>query len=133
MIYSLDTNICIYFLTGKYPTLLTKILTYHPDDIKIPAIVKAELYFGAENSKKRDENMNSIESFLLPFEIVPFDSAAAAQYGTIRAALEKAGKPIGPNDLLIAATSLVIGAVLVTNNTAEFSRVGGLALENWIL
>lgn len=131
MIYYLDTNICIYFLVGKYPQLLAKMMSFSPNDIKIPAIVKAELLHGAEKSLKRDENLLKISSFLLPFEIMPFDSAGAGYYGKIKASLEKNGMLIGPNDLIIAATALAGNAILVTNNTAEFNRVEGLQLEDW--
>ena len=131
MIYCLDTNICIYFLTGKYPSLLSKILSFNPNDIKIPAIVKAELLHGTEKSAKREENKSKIATFLLPFEIVPFDAIAAVHYGSIKAILEQASKPIGPNDLLIAATVLSLNAILVTNKIKEFSRIEGLNLENW--
>ena len=132
MTYYLDTNTCIYFLTGKYPMLLTKMMSHSLNDIKIPAIVKGELLHGAEKSLKREENINKISAFLLPFEIVPYDSAGADCYGKIKAMLEKNGMLIGPNDLLIAATVLAQNAVLITNNTKEFSRIEGLRLENWI-
>jgi len=133
MNYYLDTNICIYFLVGKYPILLNKIMSHNPNDIKIPAIVKAELLHGAEKSVKRDENKNKIAMFLLPFEIIPFDNNCAEHYGRIKANLEIKGTLIGPNDLLIASTALAGSAVLVTNNTSEFSRVEGLRLENWTI
>ena len=133
MTYSLDTNICIYFLKGKYPALLTKMLSLSPNDVKIPAIVKAELLHGAEKSQKADENKSKIISFLLPFEIIPFDDAASLHYAKIKAALETTGKIIGPNDLIIAATTLAKNATLITNNTKEFSRIKTLRLENWTL
>jgi len=65
------------------------------------------------------------------FIIVPFDSSAAERYAQIRQNLEKRGRVIGPDDLLIAATVLTCGGVLVTHNTSEFSRVEGLRLEDW--
>ncbi len=68
---------------------------------------------------------------LLPFELVPFDGICAQHYGRIRAHLEQAGKTIGANDCLIAATALARGAVLITNNAREFQRVPGLAVEEW--
>ena len=132
MTYFLDTNICIYFLTGRYPSLLSKMMSHDPEDIKIPAIVKGELIHGAEKSLRCEENTEKISAFLLPFEIVPFDEPAADCYGRIKAVLEKNGTPIGPNDLIIAAAALANDAVLVTNNPAEFGRVNGLRLENWI-
>ena len=133
MIYYLDTNICIYFLLGKYPKLLAKMLSLSPNDIKIPSIVKAELLHGAEKSIKRDENLAKITSFLLPFEIIPFDDESAGYYGRIKASLERAGMLIGPNDLIIAAVALAKNAILVTKNTNEFSRVKGLQLEDWTI
>ena len=99
--------------------------------IKIPAIVKAELLLGVEKSAKKEENRSKVTAFLLPFEIVPFDDSAAIHYSKIRATLEQVGAIIGPNDLLVAATSLARSATLVTNNTKEFSRVDGLHVEDW--
>ena len=131
MNYYLDTNVCIYFLTGKYPPLLKKILSFHPGDIKIPAVVKAELMHGVEKSARRDENLIKINSFLTPFDIVPFDGEAAIAYGIIKASLERRGMLIGPNDIMIAATALANNAVLVTHNVDEFSRVEGLRTEDW--
>ena len=132
MNYYLDTNICVYFLKGLYPALLSKILSLHPSDIKIPAIVKAELFYGAEKSAKREENIQKITAFLSPFEIAPFGNSAAIYYSQIRSSLEKSGSLIGPNDLLIAATTLAENGILVTNNTKEFSRIPELRIENWI-
>jgi tRNA(fMet)-specific endonuclease VapC len=67
----------------------------------------------------------------LPFEVLSFDSGAAVEYGTIRHTLEKAGLPIGPMDMLIAAHALAADVCLVTNNEREFTRVSGLRIENW--
>lgn len=132
MSYFLDTNICIYFLKGLYPALLSKMLTTRPSDIKIPAVVKAELLYGAEKSLKRNENLQKVSSFLFPFEITPFGDSAAVYYSKIRAKLEISGSPIGPNDLLIAAGVLAENGILITNNTREFNRIPELFLENWI-
>ncbi|MCL1848719.1 MAG: type II toxin-antitoxin system VapC family toxin [Clostridiales bacterium] len=133
MTYCLDTNICIYFLTGRYPALYDILMSSSPKDIKIPSIVKAELLHGAEKSAKPDETKEKLKPFLFPFEIVPFGDDAAQQYAVHKARLEKAGMFIGSNDLIIAATALSIQAVLVTNNEREFSRIDGLSLENWTL
>ena len=131
MTYYLDTNICIYFLVGKFPILLTKLTSYSPNDIKIPAIVKAELMHGAEKSIKRDENIIKINKFLLPFEITPFDAVCADYYGKIKATLEKNGILIGPNDLIIASTVLAQNGTLVTHNVNEFGRIEGLRIVDW--
>jgi tRNA(fMet)-specific endonuclease VapC len=131
MTYYLDTNICIYFLNGSLSKVRDRLLSKSPRDIAIPSIVKAELLFGAEKSKKRDENLEKINRFLLPLLTAGFDDEEASAYARIRAHLETAGLLIGPNDLLIAATVSAQGGILVTNNTREFSRVPGLPLEDW--
>lgn len=132
MKYYLDTNICIYFMKGTYPHLLRTFMSHSPDNLKIPAIVKAELLYGAEKSQKREDNLEKVRRFLLPYEIVPFDDNTAVSYSIIRTAMEKTGGVIGPNDLMISATVLSHGNILITNNEKEFQRVPGLMIENWI-
>ncbi len=131
MKFFLDTNICIYFLKGMYPALLTKMLLCSTRDIKIASMVKAELLHGVEKSRKREENKTMVESFLLPFEIIPFDNEAAIIYSVIRSELEKKGNVIGPNDLIIAATVIANNGTLITNNENEFKRVRDLLTDNW--
>ena len=131
MKYFLDTNICIYFLKGLHNSVKTRLMAKHPDEIRICSIVKAELLYGAEKSAKRKENLKKVEEFLLPYSIIPFGEEDSAVYAKIRARLDKAGSPIGPNDLLIASTVLTHEACLVTNNVSEFNRVEDLHLENW--
>jgi tRNA(fMet)-specific endonuclease VapC len=131
MKYYLDTNICIYFLKGMYTQLLDKITSHKPDDIKIPSLVKAELLYGAEKSQEREENLEKVLKFLLPYEIVSFDDTGAVKYSIIRVEIERAGSIIGPNDLIISAIVLSRGGTLVTNNDKEFVRIPGLSVENW--
>jgi tRNA(fMet)-specific endonuclease VapC len=102
-----------------------------PADIVVCDIVKAELYFGAERSQRRQANLKLYEEFFAQFRSLPFDTAAAREYGRIRAALEVAGTPVGPVDMLIAAIAIANDVVLVTHNTREFSRVPGLQLDDW--
>lgn len=132
MKYYLDTNICIYFLKGVYPELLGKIMSHNPDDIKIPSMVKAELLYGAEKSQRIDENLEKINSFILPYEIIPFGDKAAEIYSRIRSGLEKRASVIGPNDLIIASTVLAQEGCLITNNEKEFNRIPDLKTCNWI-
>jgi len=94
-------------------------------------MVKAELLLGAAKSNKPKQNQEYVEFFLAPFEVVPFDDRAAVLYGQIRNKLEKEGKIIGFNDLIIASTVMAHEGVLVTDNLREFGRVRGLKLENW--
>jgi tRNA(fMet)-specific endonuclease VapC len=131
MSYFLDTNICIYFLKGTYPALPDKLYSHAVSEIKIASIVKAELLYGAAHSKRVTDNTEKVEKFLLPFEIIPFDGIAADYYARIRAKLAKKGTPVGPNDLIIAATVMANQGILVTNNEQEFSRITGLSIENW--
>lgn len=101
--------------------------------IMIPAIVVAELMYGAYKSKRSDETIEETLSFLEDFRIVSFGEDEADIYGKIRADLERKGKIIGYHDMQIAATALVYNATLVTNNTEEFSRIEGLRLSDWTI
>jgi len=132
MKYFLDTNICICYLKGIYPQLKKKLLSYNPDRIVIPSITKAALLFGAEKSKKRKANLEKIHEFLLPFQIQSFSDSETYTYARIRNELEKNGKPIGPNDILIASIVLTNNGTLITNNMKEFERIKGLKIENWV-
>lgn len=132
MIYYLDTNICIYFLKGQYPAIAERLRRISPAHIRIPAIVKAELLYGAEKSQHRARNKEAVQRFLDPFAIAPFDDASADAYAHIRASLESKGHGIGPNDYIMAATVLAGSGILVTNNTQEFRRIRQLNTENWI-
>ena len=131
MRYLLDTNIFIYLCKGKHPAIADQVRAYGQGDIGISSITLAELEFGIAKSAKPDKNRRHFQEFLLPFEILPFDSGAAVEYGMIRHHLEKSGSLIGPLDTLIASHALALGVVLVTNNEREFSRVPGLKTENW--
>ena len=129
--YYLDTNICSYFLNGKYEKVAEHIFAVKPRDIRIPAVVKAELLYGANRSANKEALLKKINMFLKPFEIEEFSGDMAIAYADIRANLEKEEKCIGPNDLFIAATAFQKNGILVTNNIKEFSRIEGLKVENW--
>lgn len=128
--YLLDTNICIYVINRKPAGVLRHFEHLSIGDIGISSITGAELAYGVEKSGAA-RNRQALEKFLAPLEVVAFDDAAMRQYGQLRARLEKQGTPIGPLDMLIAAHAMALGSVLVTNNTREFTRIPGLALENW--
>lgn len=132
MTYFIDTNTCIYFLNGKFPSLREKFLSISPKDIKISSVVKGELLLGAFKSNARDKTTNKVEEFLKPFEIAEFSNSMSYVYAEIRKNLELSGKMIGANDLFIAATALHENATLVTHNTGEFSRIKELKLEDWV-
>lgn len=131
MPYCLDTNTCIDALRGTRPALASRFAALTPEDIRVPAMVRAELVYGALRSSDPARSKRAVQRLLAPYVLVSFDAEAADHYADIRARLDAEGTPIGPNDLVIAATARAHGLVLVTHNTAEFARVPGLQLEDW--
>ena len=127
----LDTNVCIHVIRRKPPGVLRRFEDYEVGEVGVSSVTAAELYHGAEKSSRREQNLEALGGFLLPLEVLAFGPEAAAAYGRARAALEKAGGPIGPLDTLIAAHAVSLGVKLVTNNVREFSRVPGLEIEDW--
>jgi len=131
MKYFLDTNICIYVMNKRPAAIIAKFSEFPPQEIAISVIVVSELQYGVAKSSRPQRNQQLLDAFLRPFQIVPYDKAAAHAYGTIRATFEKKGQPIGQEDLLIAAHALAADLTLVTNNEAEFRRIPDLRIENW--
>lgn len=131
MKYYLDSNICISYLRGRNIDLRKKVDSFDKALIKIPAVVKGELLSGAMKSARRKENIADVMSFLVDYEIIPFDDASAWTYGEIKSSLELKGQPIGYDDMIIAAKVLANNGILITNNTREFMRVEGLECEDW--
>ena len=127
----LDSCVCIDLMRGKLPIAFEIMRQCDPKQFVIPSIVVAELEFGVEKASNPEKARMLTERFLAPFPIAPFDATCARAYGRIRNQLRLDGKPIGPNDMLIAATALALQATLVTGNIREFRRVHGLRLENW--
>lgn len=131
MIYLLDTNVCIHLLNGTQAHLLHHIRQCSPANIALCSVVKAELLSGARRSQRVESNLQRLKTFFAPLQSLVFDDACAEHYGQIHADLLTQGKPIGPNDTLIAAIARAHNATLVTHNTAEFGRVTGLRVEDW--
>jgi len=130
LIYLLDTNTCVYAIKRDL-RVLRGLQEHSPDDFGISAITVAELWFGAAKSSRPRETRSSVDAFLKPFEVLPFAGDAAEEYAGIRLQLEKAGRPIGERDLLIAATAKSRRLTVVTHNVREFARVSGLKVEDW--
>jgi tRNA(fMet)-specific endonuclease VapC len=130
--YFLDTNICIYYLKGKYKSIEEQFRFVPRYEIKIPIIVKAELLYGIEKSKLKEENRRVYTEFIESFEIINLDDKSLSQYAKIRSEVEKAGTIIGSNDLFIASIVLAHNGILVTHNTNEFKRIYGLNVEDWV-
>ena len=128
MKFLLDTNAVIGLLSGN-AGVLAGIRRHAPKDFGIPAVAAHELFYGAYRSARQVRNLAVLDGLRLT--VLEFDKEDARQAGEIRAALAAAGKPIGPYDVLIAGQALARGLVLVTHNAGEFSRVGGLSVEDW--
>jgi tRNA(fMet)-specific endonuclease VapC len=125
-----DTNICIAWLKGD-KRVRDAWLELDPDELGLSSVVRAELLSGARHSKQVAANLRRLDVLFGAMRSVPFDAAAAGHYGLVRAQLASQGRPIGPNDLMIAATALAHDATLVTRNETEFSRVVGLRVVAW--
>jgi tRNA(fMet)-specific endonuclease VapC len=131
MTYLLDTNTIVRYLNGRAPNVRVRLSAVPLTELAVSTIVVAELRYGAAKSSNPAKALAAQNQLLNLIDTIPFDQAAADAYGQIRATLEQQGRPIGANDLLIAATALSRGLTLVTHNTGEFSRINGLFLEDW--
>lgn len=129
--YLLDTNIVIYVIKQR-PIAALEVFNRHKGHMAISSITLAELVHGSEKSQFPARNLNVLEDFCSRLAVLPYTPEAAYHYGSIRAVLENAGRPIGVNDLHIAAHARSQGLTLVTNNAREFERVPGLLIENWL-
>lgn len=133
MIYLLDTNTCIGYLSRRSWPILRRLTSRPRQDMAICDIVQMELYYGAYRSSRQENNLTLLRDFFNEFISLPFDGRAAQICGQLRAQLAALGTPIGPYDLQIAAIALANNLILVTHNTREFSRVDGLQIEDWEL
>lgn len=134
MIYLLDTNACIALIEGRPPQVRARLsgAIKAKDEVAISAIAAFELWYGVAKSARPEANARRVATFFAgPVAILPFDDEDAKSAGAIRAAVEKAGKPIGPYDLLMAGQALRHNLTLVTSNAREFGRVRGLVWEDW--
>lgn len=131
MTYLLDTNTVSDLIRNPKGKAAARLAGVDRNQACISAIVAAELCFGAED-KNSPRLSKRVQEFLSTIRLEPFDHPAYVIYGTIRSLLKKIGRPIGPNDLFIAAHALALGSILVTDNEQEFSRVPGLTIENWL-
>jgi tRNA(fMet)-specific endonuclease VapC len=126
---ALDTNTLSYFMRGE-GRVAERLRAISPQQVALPAIVVYEVTFGLHRAG-RQVQLAAFASMVQATTVLDFDAEAADHAARIRAELEAAGTPIGPHDLLIAATARRYHRVLVTHNTREFSRVPELALDDW--
>jgi tRNA(fMet)-specific endonuclease VapC len=129
--YMLDTNVISDLIRNPQGKAAKRIAKVGEDKICTSIIVAAELRYGCAKSGSK-KLLTAIEELLAEIEVLPFDAPADAEYGEVRAGLEAVGKPIGGNDLLIAAHARATEAIIVTANSDEFGRVRGLKVENWL-
>ena len=132
MKYMLDTNTCIYIIKRKPSDVIERFRQIEISQVGISSITLSELLYGVSKSSRPAQNQMALAQFIAPLEICSYEDEAAQYYGPLRAHLEKQGTPIGSLDMLIAAHSLSIGCILVTNNKKEFNRIPNLKIENWV-
>jgi tRNA(fMet)-specific endonuclease VapC len=127
----LDTSTCVAILRGRPEVVVQTFLDQEPESLVLSSVVVAELLVGSLRSTDPARDTARVEEFVSRFVVLEFGLLEADCYARIRHALERGGNKIGANDLLIAATAVARGLVLVTHNTAEFSRVTDLTIEDW--
>ena len=127
----LDTSVCVALINRADEGAAARLLEHPRGSVRLCSVVKAELHFGAQNSSRLAENLQRVEIFSRAFDSLPFDDDSARHYGIVRAQLRREGRPIGANDLMIAAIAIANSHVLVTRNVGEFSRVSGLEVDRW--
>lgn len=128
--FLLDTDTCVDLLRGVEP-VVARLEMLAPDDCGISAITSFELFAGAAKARDPRRESDKIKRLVAVVKELPFEADAARRAGPLRMQLEKAGNPIGPYDILIAAHALVLEVGLVTTNTHEFRRIPGLRLHSW--
>jgi tRNA(fMet)-specific endonuclease VapC len=129
--FLLDTNIVSDLVRNPGGRAASRIARVGEAAVCTSIIVAAELRYGA--AKRSSARLTAqLEAVLGALEILPLEAPADAVYGTLRASLERAGRLIGPNDLLIAAQAVALGLTIVTDNEREFSRIEALPIENWL-
>ena len=127
--YMLDADSVSHALRGQ-GQVAARLLEHQPSELCVSAITLAELNFGAEVMRS-PRIRRAIRSFIKDVAVVPFDQGSAERFAVVAAALSTRGQPIVLYDTLVAAQALALGLTVVTNNTRHFSRVPGLAVENW--
>ncbi len=131
MILMPDTNVWIKLLNPGNSPVKERFIVTQPDYIRLCSVVKAELYFGAYKSARKERNLTVIENLFKCFVSFSFGDRAAKIYGDLRARLSAKGAMIGPNDLMIAAIAIANKSLLITHNVKEFKRIDGLEIVDW--
>ncbi len=130
--YLIDTVIIIYWLKNKFSSVNEKFIEIDESCIFISSITVAELYYGAYNSSKIEENCELVKELVSEANVVDFDNKAGEFFGKIKAILKSRAEIINDSDLFIASIGLSNDYTLVTNNENHFERIEDLKIENWI-
>jgi len=133
MEYLLDTNICIYLIKKRPFGVLKRFKQHSPQDVAISIITVFELEYGVHKSLYPLKSQEALAKFLGPLHVLTLNRASVTESASIRAKLEKSGRPIGAYDLLIAGQARALNMTLVTNTTREFERINGLIVANWVV
>jgi tRNA(fMet)-specific endonuclease VapC len=130
-LYMLDTNTASYIIKGK-PVVVREHLRQVPmARVCISSITQAELLRGVAKKPEAKRLPIAVKEFLIRVDIMPWDSDAAEAYARLRTSCEREGTPLGTMDMLIAAHSVAVGAILVTNDQAFYKIKHNLSLEDW--
>ena len=130
--YLIDTNICSYLISRRFPSVNRAWREKDPSQIFISSIVAGELAYGAAHSTRVESNRANLELFLSTVQVLPWGMNTIWMYAKEKSRLRKLGTPTGELDLLLGCQALAENAIFVTNNTREFERIEGLKLENWV-
>ncbi len=131
MVHHFDTDFLIALLRNRQPEVAAWWSELEGGTHGVSEMVRAELLVGCRKSNQPRLTEAGVESLLSEFDLEPFAGDVVEHYADIRCHLEREGTPIGPNDLIVAATARAAGATLITGNVREFSRVPDLALRDW--
>jgi tRNA(fMet)-specific endonuclease VapC len=132
VIYLLDTDILSYIARGEHDALAQKVRSIAPEAMGMSVITRGEIEFGLVNRPVRQSTAKRMRSLFETIKTLELPARAASHYCDVRFLLQRAGTPIGNNDLWIGCHALAGGLTVVTNNEREFRRVPGLSVENWI-
>ncbi len=129
-LYLLDTNIASYIIKGNIPAVRRHVAVVPMESVAVSAVTEGELRYGVARMPQAVRLREVVREFLLRVQVLAWNSAAAQQYGELRATLEHEGRPMGNLDIMIGAHALALGAVLVTNDRA-FTRIKKLRTTDW--
>ena len=133
MKYLLDTDICVFLISGREPNVRLRMQDIPAADVAISAVTKGEMYSGAARSQQSARTLARQFDFFSRYVSLPFDDAAAQEYGQIDGLLKSRGMSIGALDTQIAAIALTHNLTLVSHNTRHFNRIPALAIEDWTI